>query len=101
WRLSLSLPQLAAAAIATMLLSGGGVWLALSGGAAPGAPGPAVSGPAVPGSAGRSTMLAADPWVPGYQSAVSDLERVLVEGRDRLDPGTVRVLEENLLIIDR
>lgn len=101
WRLSLSLPQLAAAAIAMMLLSGGGVWLALSGGAAPGAPGPAVSGPAVPGSAGRSTMLAADPWVPAYQSAVSDLERVLVEGRDRLDPGTVRVLEENLLIIDR
>jgi hypothetical protein len=32
---------------------------------------------------------------------VDDLERVLAEGRGRLDTATVRVLEQNLAIIDR
>jgi hypothetical protein len=37
----------------------------------------------------------------GYDAAVDDLERVLAEGRGRLDTATVRVLEQNLAIIDR
>jgi hypothetical protein len=36
-----------------------------------------------------------------YDSAVDDLERVLAEGRGRLDSTTVRVLEQNLALIDR
>ena len=35
-----------------------------------------------------------------YDAAVRDLERVLAEGRGRLDTATVRVLEQNLRIID-
>jgi hypothetical protein len=36
-----------------------------------------------------------------YDSAVDDLERVLADGRGRLDTTTVRVLEQNLALIDR
>jgi hypothetical protein len=32
---------------------------------------------------------------------VDDLERILAEGRGRLDTTTVRVLEQNLALIDR
>ena len=38
---------------------------------------------------------------PTYASAVDDLERILVEGRGRLDSTTVRVLEQNLALIDQ
>lgn len=37
---------------------------------------------------------------PAYDAAVADLEQVLEEGRDRLDPATVQVLEESLRTID-
>jgi hypothetical protein len=36
-----------------------------------------------------------------YDTAVDDLERILAEGRGRLDTTTVRVLEQNLALIDR
>lgn len=36
-----------------------------------------------------------------YESAIAQFERVLAEGRDRLDTATVRVVEQNLAIIDR
>jgi hypothetical protein len=35
-----------------------------------------------------------------YDLAVADLERILVDGRGRLDSSTVRVLERNLATID-
>jgi hypothetical protein len=38
---------------------------------------------------------------PTYASAVDDLERILAEGRGRLDSTTVRVLEQNLALIDQ
>jgi hypothetical protein len=38
---------------------------------------------------------------PQYDGAVADLERTLAEGRDRLDPETIRVLEQNLDAIDK
>ncbi len=37
---------------------------------------------------------------PAYDAAVADLQSVLDGGRDRLDPATVRVLEESLSTID-
>jgi hypothetical protein len=37
---------------------------------------------------------------PAYDAAVADLQSVLDQGRDRLDPATVRVLEESLSTID-
>ena len=36
-----------------------------------------------------------------YDAAVGDLERVLAEGKDQLEPRTLKVIEENLRIIDR
>ena len=36
-----------------------------------------------------------------YDAAVGDLERVLAEGKDQLDPKTLKVIEDNLRIIDR
>jgi len=36
-----------------------------------------------------------------YDSAVDDLERTLDRGRDRLDPETIRLLEQNLEAIDK
>jgi hypothetical protein len=36
-----------------------------------------------------------------YDATIADLQRTLEEGRSRLDPKTIRVLEKNLKIIDR
>lgn len=93
-RFSFSLPQLAAACVALAVLSGGAVWFALR------------SEPSrAPGFlADRSGSRAA----PASQSAVDhvaiqdveELGRVLAAGREKLDPATVRSLEESLLIID-
>jgi predicted anti-sigma-YlaC factor YlaD len=92
-----SLPQLAAAGIALMTLSGGTVWFLSQ-----------TRQSGVVASAGvRSTET---PVVSvglrpnatkSYAAAVADLERVLDEGRGRLDSTTVRVIEQNLAAIDR
>ena len=99
-RFSFTLPQLAAAGIALMVLSGGMVWLASTGD-------PRVDFPQVAGSAVRSDPLAnasdVAPVLMGdaqFEGAVEDLERILAEGRSRLDPQTVRILEQNLAAID-
>ena len=97
-RLSFTLPQLAAAGIALMVLSGGLVWMARSGdpradfdplNAQSGSPSPT---PIV------APVNFADQH---YDEAIADLERTLEAGRTKLDPETVRVLEENLGAIDR
>jgi hypothetical protein len=43
---------------------------------------------------------AGSPGARGYDAAVADLERILTEGRGRLDSTTVGVLERNLAAID-
>ena len=97
-RWAFSIPQLAAAAIALMAVSGGTVWLLrpqaqplqiVSSDTAPVSPVPIVP------VAGRPTAAQS------YAAAVADLERVLEEGRGRLDTTTVRVIEQNLAAIDR
>ncbi len=100
-RWSFSLPQLAAAAVALMTLSGATVWLLH-----PAPPAAVVAGPAAPASAGSGApAIAVSSRRPGsadqsYAAAVSDLERVLEQGRGRLDSTTVRVIERNLATID-
>ncbi|MGH7681976.1 MAG: zf-HC2 domain-containing protein [Candidatus Eiseniibacteriota bacterium] len=93
-RFSFSLPQLAAACVALAVLSGGAVWYALS-----------YAPSRVPGSlAGRgdsSAVLAASTGADHL--ALQDVEelRTLLSGsREKLDPATVRSLEESLTIID-
>lgn len=99
-RWSFSLPQLAAAGIALMALSGGAAWLLH----------PAARTEVVVQRAPASGARAASPGlvvpaslrvpVRSYDGAVADLERVLAEGRGRLDTTTVRVIERNLATID-
>jgi hypothetical protein len=91
-RLSFTLPQLAAAGLALMVLSGGLVWMARSGD--PRADFPPISAQVADGSAANF----ADPR---YDEAIADLERSLEVVRTKLDPETVRVVEESLATIDR
>jgi Putative zinc-finger len=97
-RLSFSVPQLLAAGIALAVLSGGGAWLlhpdATRVAAVP-------RDPAAPGTVPVATVGSTGAAARSYDSAVDDLERILAEGRGRLDSTTVRVLEQNLAIIDR
>ena len=95
-RVSFSLPQLAAAALALTTLSGGSVWLLRSGTAAP----VALAPPSPPMPPSTPAMTAGAGAARSYDAAVADLERVLTEGRGRLDSTTVRVLERNLAVID-
>jgi len=53
------------------------------------------------GGADRPRRRLADFGFTRYDAAIADLERVLAEHRNQLDPATVRVVEENLRIIDQ
>jgi hypothetical protein len=94
-RWSFTLPELVAAGITLMVLSGGAVLMARPG-AAPLAVAPAPTPPAAVVSMTASQRSRRG----GYDDAVSDLERVLAQGRGRLDTATVRVIERNLAVID-
>jgi Putative zinc-finger len=96
-RITFSVPQLLAAGIALAVLSGGGAWLLHP------EPGQvATIQPAPPGSGALPvTTVRTGAPARGYDAAVEDLERILAEGRGRLDTTTVRVLEQNLAIIDQ
>ena len=97
-RWSFSLPQLAAAAILLMTLSGGAVWLLRSTVMSPGTS-PVATIAAPPGT--PATINASNSASQSYAAAVADLERVLASGRGQLDTTTVRVIEQNLAAIDR
>ena len=93
-RFSFTLPQLAAAGIALMVLSGGLVWLATSGHTRQDFPA-VVASDAPMDVAVRTAGADAQ-----FEGAVEDLEAILARERARLDPQTVRVLEANLQAID-
>jgi len=92
-RVSFTMPQLIAAGLALMVMSGGGVWVLQHGGRA-------TDMPPVAATADPSLMPAslADPR---YDEAIADLEQALAAGRSELDPGTVRIIEANLATIDK
>lgn len=100
-RFSFTVPQLAAAAVALLLIGASGVLLLRDG--VPGGGVPTVAErPAGAGDARPSTVRFAEyPGEAGYAAAVAELEHVLEENRDRLDAETVRTVEANLAIIDR
>jgi anti-sigma factor RsiW len=94
-RLTLSVPQLAAVSLALILVSGGTAWIALGRRPAPRRAPPPVA--AAPGGPAGATAVG----VAQYDAAIAELERVLAQHRSDLDSSTVRVLEQNLAIIDR
>jgi hypothetical protein len=96
-RWSFTLPQLAAAAVLLVMLSSVTMWTVLTRRPAAVAPrpGPAATAPAL------VTVQPAGFEAARYDAAIAELEGVLKEHRDELDPATVRVIEQNLLIIDQ
>jgi anti-sigma factor RsiW len=88
-RISFTVPQLVAAGLALMLLSGGTVWLARMGGSRT---------DFEPISAQPQEVRAVDV---DYDQAIAELQKTVKAGRGRLDPETVRVLESNLQVIDQ
>lgn len=97
-RFSFTVPQLAAAAVVLMLVSGTAVWLALpSPGGERGTAGIAAPEGARFVSAAETVGLGAM----GDDRAIAELEDMLARRRDRLDPVTVELLERNLAIIDQ
>jgi anti-sigma factor RsiW len=96
-RWSFTLPQLAAAAALIVMLSSVTVWTVLS--RRPAAVAPSAGPPAAAPAA--ALVQPAGFESARYDAAIADLERVLRERRSELDPATVRVIEENLLIIDQ
>lgn len=87
-RFSLTVPQLLAASIALVLLSGGGVWMALKQ--------TTVASRETPGT--RITPVA---WTSPTDVAVAELQDALARNESRLDTATVRVVRQNLAVIDR
>jgi hypothetical protein len=109
-RLSLSLPQMAGAAVALMVLSAGIAWwmvgrapwlVTREPSAAAGRPLVVGSGPTAPSPTQAPEMASASFVDARYDATIAELQRTLEQGRDRLDPRTVRVLEKNLAIIDK
>jgi anti-sigma factor RsiW len=103
-RFSFTMPQLVAAGLALMVLSGGLVWVARLDDPRASLP-PAVAksqadehaeDPGASLETARIRLGDAD-----YDQAVSDLEQALDTGRSRLDPETVQILEDNLRTIDQ
>ena len=98
-RVSFTVPQLVAAGLALMVMSGGAVWVLQHGGRATDTPSVAAAGASSPGTdAGVAPAALADPR---YDAAIADLEQALRAGRADLDPGTIRILEMNLDAIDK
>jgi anti-sigma factor RsiW len=98
-RWSLSLPQLAAAGLALMAVSGGTVWV-LRGPAQRTIATPVASGPSSHPQAINAAVNPKGTASQSYATAVADLEQVLASGRGRLDTTTIRVIEQNLAVID-
>jgi len=97
-----SLGQLVAACFAFAAVAGGGVYIALKpSGAAVEFPSPVAFRPSPDEPSAPEARNASVRAGEVYDAAVGDLERVLAEGRDQLDAKTLKVIEDNLRIIDR
>lgn len=94
-RISFSIPQLAAASIILMVMSASTVYLMLRSERVDSvAVGPAVTQPTPAQASVRAVTR-------NYAATVEELETVLERNRDQLDTSTIRVIEQNLAIIDR
>ena len=101
-RFSFSATQLVAASVAWALLSGGAVWMALAGGRGEANFAAIDITPAVeireePRSILPVTQFAATE----YEQAIASLQSILEQGRHRLDPQTIMILETSLATIDQ
>jgi anti-sigma factor RsiW len=116
-RVTLTLPQLAAAAALVAAVSGGIVWTYVErstgtsrADGATNAGGTAIATTLEPEPSGERSAASPDATervVPvgmadaQFDAAVSDLEKALKQGRGRLDAATISIVEHNLQIIDQ
>ena len=91
-RFSFNVPQLIAASIALVLLSGGGMWMALR---------EHTPAPVTRIRVRSGTEVPASIWSGKTDVAIADLQEDLQRNESRLDTATVRVVRENLALIDR
>ena len=91
----LTAPQLLAASIALMLVSGGGVWLAVQQRQAV-TPTPEAVRPDA-----RPRIDQAGGWTRSTDAAIAELQAALDLNEKRLDTTTVRIVRKNLAVIDR
>jgi hypothetical protein len=95
-RFTFTMPQLVAAGLALMVMSGGGVWVLQHGGRATSMPPVAAIDPLrEPGRAISAGLVD-----PRYDEAIADLLQALESERGQLDATTIAVLESNLKTID-
>ena len=99
-RLSFSVPQLLAASIALILLSGSAVWLAVTHRATSRMSPTIIAAGRTP--EGGTTARVAWATDPRYDAAIAELQAALQAGRrsGQLDSATIRIVEHNLAIID-
>jgi hypothetical protein len=101
WTVSFTLPQLAMAATLLIAVSAGVSWLALAPRPAAVVPNePAIRAVVEPVGAIQPDIQRASFADAQYDAAVADLERILREESERLDPQTVMVIDRNLRAID-
>lgn len=96
-RFTFNAPQLIAASIALVLLSGGGMWMALH--RSPTSLATTVT--PTPDSLIRERNASTAIWTGRTDAAIADLQDALQRNESRLDTSTVRVVRENLALIDR
>lgn len=95
-RIAATVPQLVAAAVALVVLTAGGMWLMLPTGADMNEQVSTHAPADEEGSAAPPVV-----FLGSYEPAISEMEAAFEESRAELDPETVRVVVENLAIIDR
>jgi hypothetical protein len=98
-RFSLTVGQLLAASIALVLMSGSGMWLALRHDVTP-RPTPIVRRGAEQ-SEGRAVNVNTEAWKVRSDMAIAELQDALTLNESKLDTATVRIVRENLAVIDR
>lgn len=103
-RITLSLPQLAMAASLLIAVASGLTYLAATRTAghanATATNGPVIQAYGVPDDQTGGQVVPANFADAQYNAAVTDLEKILRDDRERLDPRTVQIIERNLQAID-
>lgn len=98
-RFSFTAPQLAAAAVALMVLGSGTAWVAMGTGSRQ--VGTTPSPPEAPSTDASFVAAPADASGFSYEATIRDLEERVKVGRSQLSPETVQALETSLATIDR
>ena len=99
-RVVFTLPQLALAATLLIAVASGLTWKIAQAPAAPTSDGPVIQAYGVPEEETQGKIVQANFADAQFNAAVTDLERILRDERDRLDPRTVLIIERNLKAID-